>query len=294
MMKIQFAYYESSMVVRYVVERFGLPALQQVLDDLGNDVPINDALAKHTEPIEKLDADFAAWLRKQAKLLAPDADWERPELPLDADSVVLSAWVAQHPKSFWGLLAQGQALVAEQKWKEAKSPLERAAALYPDYAETGGPYVLMAAVYRGLGDEAGERRMLEKHASLNADAVEPRLRLLDVLEDQKDWPAVKNYAEQVLATNPLIAAPHRYLADAAEALGERPLAITENRLLLTMDPADIAERHYHLARLLRDDAQLPEARHEVIQALEDAPRFRDAHRLLLEIVAATTQPAIAP
>jgi len=34
-----------------------------VLTDLGNDVLINEALAKHAEPIDKLDADFAAWFK---------------------------------------------------------------------------------------------------------------------------------------------------------------------------------------------------------------------------------------
>jgi tetratricopeptide (TPR) repeat protein len=290
-MKIQFAYYESSMVVRFVIEKFGLPALQQVLVDLGNDVPINDALAKRTEPIDKLDADFAGWLREQANNLAPKVDWERPDVALDAGSAPLAAWVYEHPNGFFGLLALGQALVAEQKWSDAKTPLEKAATLYPDYAEIGGPYVLLAAVYRGLGDIGNERAMLEKHASLNADAVESRLRLLEVLSQQKDWAAVKKYAEQVLAVNPLIAAPHRYLADAAEALGDRSTAIDEDRLLLTMDPPDVAERHYRLAKLLRADGKLPDARLEVVRALEEAPRFRDAHRLLLQIVDETPPPA---
>jgi len=48
------------MVIEYVVEKWGMSALQAALMDLGNDVPINDALAKHTEPIEKLDESFAA------------------------------------------------------------------------------------------------------------------------------------------------------------------------------------------------------------------------------------------
>ncbi|HSV13641.1 MAG TPA: tetratricopeptide repeat protein [Tepidisphaeraceae bacterium] len=296
-MELQFAYYESSMVVRYIVDHFGLSAIKQILSDLADDAPINDALARHTEPIEKLDRDFADWLQAQAKALAPDVDWERPDVALDAGSAALLAWVDQHPKSFFGQLAIGQALVAEQKWSDAKTHLERAVALYPTYGEVGGPYVLLAAVYRGFNDVPAERAMLEKHASLNTDAVEPRLRLLEILEQQKDWPAVRKMAEQVLAVNPLIPAPHRYLADAAEAQGDRAVAIEANRTLLTMDPPDLADRHYHLAKLLRANGQSADARREVVRALEEAPRFREAHRLLLEIVesspttASTTAPA---
>jgi tetratricopeptide (TPR) repeat protein len=293
-MQLQFAYYESSMVVQYVVDHYGIQSLKQILDDLAQDVPINDALARHTQTIDKLDKSFDKWLHEQAEQLAPGVDWERPKLALDADSASLAAWNKEHPNSFYGLLAEGQALLAEQKFEQAKAPLESAAKLYPGYAEVGGPYVLLAAVYRGLGQPASERAMLEKHISLNANAVEPRLRLLEILSDQKDWSAVKKIATQVLAINPLIPAPHRYLADAAEALGDRELAIDSQRILLSMDPFDAAEHHYRLARLLSSDqSQLQTAKHEVILALEDAPRFREAHRLLLDIVS-RIHPATAP
>jgi tetratricopeptide (TPR) repeat protein len=154
--------------------------------------------------------------------------------------------------------------------------------------------VLLAACYRGLGQTDQEKQSLIKHVSLNADAVEPRLRLLEILADQKDWTAVREVAEQVLAVNPLIPAPHRYLAQAAEALNERALAIESHRLLLMMNPLDAADHHYRLARLLVDDQQLAPARREVLQALEEAPRYREAHRLLLEIVGKMDQPATRP
>jgi len=40
--------------------------------------------------------------------------------------------------------------------------------------------------------------------------------------------------------------------------------------------------HFRLARLLRQRSD-PAAKRHALQALEEAPRFRDAHRLLLEI-----------
>lgn len=284
-MHLQFAYYKSSMAVEYVVERFGADALRKVLADLGDDVPINDALARHTEPIEELDASFAEWLRGQAEALAPKADLERPELALDADSATMAAWVREHPNNFWGLLGEGRALLDEQKFEEAKRPLEAAAALYPGFAEVGGPYLLLAAAHRELGETDAERAMLEKHVALSAEAVEPRLRLIELATKANDWKAVRAQAEQVMAVNPLTPAPHRHLAAAAEALGERSAAIESHRTLLKLDPLDAAEHHYRLAKLLAEDGQLADARHSVVRALEEAPRYRAAHRLLLEIVA---------
>jgi tetratricopeptide (TPR) repeat protein len=293
-MHLQFAYYQSSMVVEHVVERFGSEAVQRVLTDLGKDVPINEALARHTEPIEALDASFDTWLRGKAEQLAPGADLEQPELPLDADSATMAAWNKEHPNNFWGLLGEGRALLDERKWEQAKRPLTAAAALYPAFGEVGGPYVLLAAAHRELGETDAERAMLEKHAALSADAVEPRLRLIDLAAKAGDWNAVRRYADQVLAVNPLLPAPHQHLAEAAEALGERATAIESHRTLLRLDPLDVSEHYYRLAKLLTDDGRLDEARLEVVRALEEAPRFRAAHRLLLEIVAKAgpaTQPS---
>ena len=59
-------------------------------------------------------------------------------------------------------------------------------------------------------------------------------------------------------------------------------AISANRTLLRLDPPDPAETHYRLARLLHK-RQDPEAKRQTLQALEEAPRFRDALKLLREL-----------
>jgi len=81
----------------------------------------------------------------------------------------------------------------------------------------------------------------------------------------------------------LIPAPHRAMAHAAERLGERDEAVTAYRALAMLDDTDPAEVHYRLARLLHQTGKPVEARREVLKSLEDAPRFLDAHRLLLEL-----------
>ncbi|HEV2292710.1 MAG TPA: tetratricopeptide repeat protein [Tepidisphaeraceae bacterium] len=291
-MHLQFAYYESSMVIEHIVERWGIEAIRKVLTDLGDDVPINAALAKHTEPIEKLDESFMVWLKQRADNLAPGIDWTQPDLSLDAGSEAMAAWVKEHPDSFWALLGQGRALLAEGKFEEAKRPLIKLIGLYPTYGEAGGPYVLLAAAHRELGETDAERAMLEKHVSLNADAIEPRLRLIELAAAAQEWKAVKALAEDVLAINPLIPLPHRYLAQSAEALSDRAAAVQAHRTLLQMDPLDAADHHYRLASLLAAEQQLPEARRAVVRALEEAPRFRAAHQLLLEI--ATKMDSLSP
>jgi tetratricopeptide (TPR) repeat protein len=136
--------------------------------------------------------------------------------------------------------------------------------------------------------------MLEKHLALDADAIEPRIRLMEIATAAGDWKAVLKYGGEVLGINPLIPSPHRLLARAAEEAGERKLAIEAHRTLLMLDPLDRAEHHYRLGRLLVEEKRLGEARREVVKSLEEAPRYRAAHRLLLEIAGKMEAPATAP
>ena len=92
-------------------------------------IPINEALARHTEPIEKLDKDFAAWF-EAGRSAVSRGRLEAARAGGHGRSAAWAAWNKDHPNSFWGLLAEGQALVAERKWKQAIKPLEEAAKLY--------------------------------------------------------------------------------------------------------------------------------------------------------------------
>jgi predicted Zn-dependent protease len=53
--------------------------------------------------------------------------------------------------------------------------------------------------------------------------------------------------------------------------------------LLEMSPVDPAALHYQLADALLADGQPNLARRHVLWALENAPRYRDAQRLLLQL-----------
>jgi tetratricopeptide (TPR) repeat protein len=75
--------------------------------------------------------------------------------------------------------------------------------------------------------------------------------------------------------------------------GKADQAITAFRKLLMLDAPDPVDVHYQLARLLHARGD-PEATRQVLQALEDAPRYQDALRLLLEIDAQNPQPTPGP
>jgi tetratricopeptide (TPR) repeat protein len=108
---------------------------------------------------------------------------------------------------------------------------------------------------------------------------------MEIEESASDWNALAGDARRMLAVNPLIAAPHRALAHAAEKLDRVSEALAAYRALALLDETDPAETHYQLARLLAITGEPDLARREVLKSLEAAPRFLKAHELLLSLVA---------
>ena len=154
--------------------------------------------------------------------------------------------------------------------------------LCPDCAGPNNAYVLLAAVDHELKQTEAERETLTKLAALDADATDAFLRLMELGQSAKDWPAVAQNSERFLAVDPLLPQPYRFRARAGEESGQPDAAIESYQKLLLLDPPDPAEVHFCLARLLHNKGD-PAAKRQLLQALEEAPRFRDAHRLLLEL-----------
>ena len=285
---LQFAYYESALVVEFLVERFGFATLKAILADLAEGAEINSVLAAHAGPLKKIEKEFETFARKRAESLAPEVDWEQPETeavkPSDDDA--LAQWLAQHPNSFWALQQQALRLLAEKRWEQAKTPLQKLIALYPEYVGEGNAYTLLAQAHRHLDETEQEVQVLTDLAARSADAAGAYERLAEIGTEQKQWDQVVDNGTKYLAVYPMLGAIHWRLGQAHEALDQTKQAIESYRRLLRLEPSDPVEVHYRLARLLRPHDVVAAKRH-VLEALADAPRFRQGHRLLLDILAET-------
>jgi Tfp pilus assembly protein PilF len=294
-MHLQFAYYQSSMVVEYIATKYGAEKLRAVLRDLREGKDINTALAQEIAPMEKLEEEFTAYARAQAEQLGPKLDWEKPDAKLLRPGAEndLAEWGEKHPNNYGVMLQNASKLMGEKKWVEAKTLLDRLIEAYPEQRGPESAYKLLAAVHSARGETEQERAALAKLAALDYESPETYLRLMELGAAAKDWPDVAVNADRFLQVNPLIAPPYRYLAEARKQLGDAPAAIQSNRTLLLLDPANPSEVHFELAQLLHGQKD-PEARRQVLQALEDAPRNRAALNLLLTLNAMPAAPASSP
>jgi tetratricopeptide (TPR) repeat protein len=307
---LQFAYYESSLVVEFLVERFGFEALKAILKDLREGVSINDALARHTLNLQELDDRFDQFARTRAEQMAPGLDWTRPNDDGDAlsrvfDAAALSKALIEQSKTnsaakstngspgprpnFYQLMEAAQTQLEAKQFEQAKGPLGQLIELYPQQTGGDSAYALLAAAHRALGETKQEREVLAKLAAQDDSAREVYHRLMELAAKDGDWPAVVQNAQRYLAVNPLVPPPYRFLAQAAEETRNPMAAIRAYRALLQLDPSDPAETHYRLARSLYQ-VKDPAARREVLEALEEAPRHPGALQLLLELHTRPLQP----
>lgn len=283
---LQFAYYQSSLIVEYLIEKYGLDSIKKVLDDLAAGLHINDAIERHTTSLDQIDMEFRDYATEMARRLAPDLDWEQYDLSAikdDDDPDRLERWVEDHPSSVQGLTMLADQLVSKREFAKAKVSLKKLIELYPEQTGLDSAYVTLAAIHRELNEPEEERRVLEQYVERTDDAKSSLLRLIELQSHDNDWSAASKSVQRLLEVNPLLPQAQKARAATSEHLNDTDDAIKGLQAWLLMEPDDPAEAHFRLAKLLHSKQDW-RAKAHVLAALEAAPRFRDAQRLLLRIV----------
>ena len=281
---LQFAYFQSSLVIDYLVETYGIGTLNKMLVDLELGMPINEVLSRYTGDVRLLDREFFAFATQRAKELAAEADWSKPQgITGDSSISEWQAWNLEHPNNVYGLRSEAALLINAERWDEARKCLERFIEIYPGYRGGNDGWSMLAQIARAENDEAAEFKALQEASRLKSGDSQVYERLIELAIRMQDWDVVALQAERWLALNPLIPAPHRAFAKAAENNGDFSAATRSLKALTLMDPFDPAETFYRYAVALQKSGEVEQARRQILKCLEQAPRYRKAHQLLLEL-----------
>jgi len=89
--------------------------------------------------------------------------------------------------------------------------------------------------------------------------------------------------ERAIFMNPYERAQHERLADLYKGLGDRARVVRERKAIVALAPVDRASALYQLALAQHEAGDAAGARKSVLRALEDAPNYADAQRLLLTL-----------
>jgi tetratricopeptide (TPR) repeat protein len=254
------SYFQGGKVIDYINEKWGWDTVLAMLHDFGNNEETGAVIRKELkiEP-EEFDKRFIAWIGAGTKNVVDHFDeWRKGIKQVNE---------ASKNKDWGEVIKQGTAIEG----------------MYPDYVEAGSVYEFLAGAYEAKNDKQDEIAELEKYIHNGGRSPETieKLAKLQIAEGNKKEAAA--VLERLNYIYPMDPEQHRMLGDLWLDLGNYTGAIQELKAVLARTPLDPAQAHYDLARAYDLNHQRDRAKDEVLAALETAPGFRPAQKLLLEL-----------
>jgi tetratricopeptide (TPR) repeat protein len=155
--------------------------------------------------------------------------------------------------------------------------------IYPDYVEPGSLYEFRADAYIALNDPRAAIEELERYAKIGGRSPETLKKLASLLVEAGRPADAAAALDRLNYINPVDEDLHRRLGDLWFDQNNLSGAIREYQAVVAAKPVDPAAAHFNLAKAYRQASRPQDAREEVLLALEAAPGFRPAQKMLLEL-----------
>ncbi len=258
--QVPVSYYQAGAICEMIAEKWGFTKLLEMLRAY-TEGRSTEQVFEQVLGLKAADFDrqFEEFLRPQTeKVVASFTDWRK-----QIESVVR--------------------LAKEKKFKELIEPARRARDLYPDYVEEGNAYEILAEALLTAGDKAGAVEELDRYRRAGGKSPAALKQLASLLVELNRPRDAIRVLEQLLWIRPGDEELHARLGDLLLAEKQAPRATREFRALLAIPTRDVAGAHYRLARSYYQLQDREKTREHLLQALEAAPGYRPAQKLLLEI-----------
>lgn len=258
--QVMVSYFEAGKMLDFIAEKWGDDAVLGMIHSYGARQTTAQAIQDnlHESP-QVFDTQFFAWLHEQTASTVDHFDEWKKGL-----------------KTAYEDLQQGK---TEEALREGRSIED----FYPGYVGGESDYELLAEASKGKKDLTAVIAELERYRNEGGMSVETLLELAQLEQQEhktKQAETTLSYLNDIYPENQEL---HRRLGSLLLADGNTNGAIREYRAVLDLNPADTAQAHYDLARALFAAHRKDEAKTQIIDALETAPDFRPAQKLLLEL-----------
>jgi tetratricopeptide (TPR) repeat protein len=255
------SYMQAGLICQFIDDRYGDGKLAELLVAFadGDDTP---AALKRVLGVSApaFDREFDVFLgREHGAILAILDDWHAAQTRA-AEALSAEDWP--------GLIAAAGELIE----------------LHPGYTEPDSPYLMLARAYEETGRDEEAGAMLATFHRLGG--YDPaalrqyagRLSAQDRIDD----------AIEVLGTaalvQPLDIGLHEELGDLSLRRGDAAAALREFEIVLAQGAYDKANAYFQIARAHKALGNAEATRDNLLMALDVAPGFREAQRLLLEVM----------
>jgi tetratricopeptide (TPR) repeat protein len=209
---------------------------------------------------EEFDKQYLQWIDQRYGTMAANFDQWRKALVQLAE--------ADKQKQYDAVLRQGEAVRT----------------MYPEYVGDANVYQFLASADLAQGDKKPAVEMLTHYEKMGGE--DPSLlKKLASLEEELGQP--KDAAATLDRINYIYPVHdedlHRHLGDLWFAQANYPGAIREYTAVVALNPLDKAGAYFHLAQAYNASGQRDKAEENVLAALEAAPGYRPAQKLLLDL-----------
>ena len=260
------SYFQAGSMCDYISETYGESKLLDMVHAYAAQKPTGEAVqsALGVTP-DVFDQHYLAWIEKKYGTEAAHYDeWHGKLKALAA---------AAQAKQGDAVLVQAPAVIA----------------LYPEYTGEASAYGMLADAQHAKGDTAGETKTLAAYAHAGGSQPDMLKRLAALQESGGDRQAAAATLTRVLYIYPVKDADlHRHLGDLLLADKHYDGAVREYNAEVASAPLDRAGAEFHLAQAYLLAGKRDKAEETVLLALEAAPDYRPAQKLLLQLQQGTT------
>jgi cellulose synthase operon protein C len=255
------SYFEAGRICDYIQMRWGQAKLMDLVQQFAIPRSTPDAIRTvlGMEPAA-FDAQFQAWLNQDTAALVSGFDAWHKQLAL-----LVSATRAKHNDE---VLRQAEAVIA----------------LYPDYVFDANAYQMLAAAALAEDKPAVAVSALTRYVQHRGREPAALEQLAKLQQQAGDSPGAIATLQKINLIDPVFDTDsHRRLGDLLMDAKDFGGARREFAAVLALHPLDKAQANYDLARACHAAGDADCAMNAVLAALEAAPDFKPAQKLLLEL-----------
>jgi cellulose synthase operon protein C len=254
------SYFQAGRICNFIDQKWGYDKLLAMIHDYAElkTTPEVIELEFKMKP-EEFDRQFLAWLDAQTKRTVDGFDDWKKTIKI----------VSENARA--------------KKWDDVISDGVRIRDLYPDYVDAASVYEFLAEAYLAKGDKAKEMAELARYSKIGGRNPVTLKQLAILQSDAGQKREAAATLERINLIYPKDEELHKRLGALYLDLNNPTAAMREFVAVIAGPPLDPAGAHYDLARALKLANRTEEAKDEVLSALEAAPSFKPAQRLLLEL-----------
>jgi tetratricopeptide (TPR) repeat protein len=259
------SYMQAGLVCRFIDQKFGAEKLTALLYKFADGLKTRDAVeAALGITADEFDREFRTFVESEHGHILDNLDqWHRTQLTM----------MQRFDTSDW----HGAIKAAEQMLD-----------VFPNYTEPDSPYLVIASAYENLGEQESAMAALETFKARGGYEPDALMRLANWMYGKGRIAESIEVLQNVIMVEPLDRTVHGKLGDMLLESGDAAAALREFEVALALEPHDKATAYYRLAQAYYQTGKTDEARDKLLLALDVAPGFRPAQRLLLELTRSAT------